>query len=127
MIIGSVIGNIGFFKLIVDYTSQQIDSKEMQMFLTIFLMILSYVAMGGGISVIIGSLIAAKEIRLGKFIIAVGAGMGLIGLIIFLATSIIAGSILSDMLSILNGIINGSYEFLAVLLTIFSRRKIKKD
>ncbi|MHA1281378.1 MAG: hypothetical protein ACTSVV_06265 [Promethearchaeota archaeon] len=127
MIIGSVIGNIGFFKLIVDYTSQQIDSKEMQMFLTIFLMILSYVATGGGISVIIGSLIAAKEIRLGKFIIAVGAGMGLIGLIIFLATSIIAGSILSDMLSILNGIINGSYEFLAVLLIIFSRRKIKKS
>lgn len=52
--------------------------------------------------------------------------MGLIGLLVFLITSLMAGSVVSDLTGMAIGIINGSYGFLGVLLTIIARFKLKK-
>ena len=81
-----------------------------------------------GILVIVGAIIVAMDhYKLGKFIIMLGAGLGLIGLIIMLITGIIAGTVVEDLAGIVSTIINGSYGFAGVLLTILSRRKLKKD
>ena len=78
----------------------------------------------GGVAVIIGVILVVKDkIGLGKFIIGLGAGMGLIGLIIFIIMSVWVGALAS----IIYGIINGSYGLLGVILTIFARRNFKKD
>jgi predicted membrane protein len=83
---------------------------------------------GGGISVIIGtSLVIARLHKLGKLIISLGTGMGLIGLIIFLLieTTLInpieTGSDLGFF--ILRLLID--FYFIGVLLTIFAKRKMK--
>jgi len=63
--------------------------------------ILIFIASLGGIAVIIGGLLIGKDkIRTGKFIIALGAGLGLIGLIFsvivaYLGESLTIGSFLS--------------------------------
>ena len=68
---------------------------------------ISGIAAGGGVSVIIGAVIVGFGMyRLGKIIIALGAGMGLIGFIIFITGSIINGSIVNDLNAIIFEIIN---------------------
>ena len=92
------------------------------------LSILGYIAAAGGIAVIVGAIIVAMDhYKLGKFVIMLGAGLGLIGLIIMLITGIIAGTAVEEVTGIVSTIINGSYGFAGVLLTILSRRKLKKD
>ena len=84
--------------------------------------------MGGGISVIVGALIVSmNRYRLGKFIIGIGAGMGLIGLIIFIIINLIQGVIVAEFIGIILGILNGSYGFLGVILTIIARMKLKQN
>jgi len=127
MFLGSIIGSISFFEIIFSLIKEEIGENSAEI-LSIFLQILAYIAMGGGISVIFGSIIVSIDhYKLGKFIIGIGAGMGLIGLIIFLIISLINGVIVNEILGIVFGIINGSYGFLGVLLTIIARMKLKKD
>ena len=127
MFLGSVIGSISFFETIFGYLSAEIG-ENMANVLSIILQILAYIAMGGGVSVIIGALIVAmNHYKLGKFIIGIGAGMGLIGLIIFIITSIIQGVVVAEIIGIALEIINGSYGFLGVLLTIIARMMLKND
>jgi hypothetical protein len=127
MIISSVIGSISFFELVFSEISTEVGEDAANI-LSIILQILAYIAMGGGISVIIGALIVAmNHYRLGKFIIGLGAGMGLISLIIFLITSIVNGSIVEEFIGIVSEIGHGSYGFLGIFLTIVARFKLKKD
>ncbi|MHA1729233.1 MAG: hypothetical protein ACTSWY_10940 [Promethearchaeota archaeon] len=127
MLISSIVGNVSFFILIFGIASSIIDPESALTF-SIILQIFSIIATGGGISVIGGALIIAlNQYRLGKFIIGLGAGMGSIGLLIFITMSLIAGSFLSDLSGIILGILNGSYGFLGVILTIFARFRLKKD
>jgi len=122
MLISSVVGSVSFFALVFAEASKRLG-PETALVLSIILMIFTIVALGGGISVIIGAILVSREkIGLGKFIIGLGAGMGLIGLVIFLITSILAGTVLA----IASGLINGSYGLLGVVLTIIARLKLKK-
>ena len=122
MFLSAVVGSASFFALVFAEASKQLG-PETALVLSIVLMIFTIIALGGGISVIIGAILVSKDkIGLGKFIIGLGAGMGLIGLVIFVITSLLAGTILGVAI----GLINGSYGFLGVLLTIFSRLKMKK-
>ena len=126
MIISSVVGSVSFFALVFDILSDYVGA-EVAAILSIVLQIFGYIALGGGISIIIGVLILTlNSYRLGKFIIGLGAGMGLISLIIFLITSILSGALINDIAGLVVGIINGSYGFAGVLLTIFARTKLKK-
>ncbi len=127
MLISSIVGNVSFFILIFGIASSIIGPESALTF-SIILLIFSIIATGGGISVIGGALIITlNQYRLGKFIIGLGAGMGSIGLLIFITTSLIAGSLLSDLFGIFLGILNGSYGFLGVILTIFARFRLKID
>lgn len=127
MFLGSMIGSISFFETIFGLLVDEIG-EDMANIVSIILQILAYIAMGGGISVIVGALMVAKDhYRLGKFVIGIGAGMGLIGLIVFIITSIVNGTVVGEFLGIVLQILNGSYGFLGVILTIIARKKLKKD
>jgi len=122
MLLGCLIGSASFFAMVFDILSKTLGA-QVAYALSIILLIFTIIAIGGGISVIIGALIVSGDkYRLGKFIIGLGAGLGLIGLIIMLITSILAGTTLA----IVIGVINGSYGFFGVLLTILARFKLKK-
>jgi len=122
MLISSVVGSVSFYALVFAEASKRLG-PETTLILSIILMIFTIVALGGGISVIIGAILVSREkIGLGKFIIGLGAGMGLIGLIILLITSLLAGTVLA----VTSGLINGSYGFLGVVITIIARLKLKK-
>ncbi|MFX0083523.1 MAG: hypothetical protein ACFE94_17385 [Candidatus Hodarchaeota archaeon] len=127
MIISSVVGSITFFETLFSLIEADVG-EDVAKIVSLVIQILAYVAMGGGISVIIGALIVAMDhYRLGKFIIGIGAGMGLLSLIIAFITGIFEGSIVEDLEGIVLGIVNGSYGFLGILLTIIARLKLKKD
>jgi len=124
--VSSIVGSASFFTLIFSYASDILGPDSAAIF-SLILQIFTYIALGGGISVIIGAIIVALgTYGIGKFIIGLGAGMGLIGLIIFIITSIITGSIIADITGLVVSIINGSYGFLGVILTIISRMRLKK-
>lgn len=126
MILSGTVGNISFYETIFNPIMRYISA--IAPILKIILQIFSYIAMGGGISVIIGAILVSKgSYGVGKFIIGLGAGMSLLGLIIFLISGLIGGSLVADMKVILLEITNGSYGFIGVLLTIFARMKLKKE
>jgi hypothetical protein len=126
MVIASVVGNAVAYRLIVDFASQ--NFPEYRTYLLIFLGICIFIALGGGISVIIGAILTFKMLKLGKWIVGLGAGMGLIGFISWLVTGIIAGSITGTVLQIIIGLLLGpaSYGIIGVFLTIFARRAMGK-
>ncbi|MFX1316152.1 MAG: hypothetical protein ACFE9T_09835 [Promethearchaeota archaeon] len=127
MIISSIVGSIAFFETLFSLIEADVG-EDVAKIVSLVVQILAYIAMGGGISVIIGALIVAMDhYRLGKFIIGIGAGMGLISLIIFFISGIAEGTIVEEIEGIINGIAHGSYGFLGVVLTIIARMKLKKD
>jgi len=126
MIIASIVGTATVFRIIVDFLVKRYPNYEL--FLTIFLGICIFIALGGGISVVVGSILTFKALKLGKLIIGLGAGMGLIGFIIFIVTGIIAGTITGTVLEIIIGLLLGpaSYGIIGVFITIFARKAMKK-
>jgi hypothetical protein len=75
MIIASIVGNAALYWIITEYIVGQYP--EYAAFLTIVLTICVFIALGGGISVIIGSIITFKSLGPGRWLIGLGAGMGL--------------------------------------------------
>ena len=122
MIISSAVGSVSFFALVFGIASDLLG-EEVALALSIVLTIFAIIAALGGVAVIIGVILVTRDkIGLGKFIIGLGAGMGLIGLIIFIISSFMAG-----VLAIIYALINGGYGLRGVILTIFARRTFKKD
>ncbi len=129
MVLGSILGSTAFFAAIFELASKHVN-KEVALVLSWILVIFSYIAMGGGFSVIVGAIIVAKNhYKLGKLVIAIGTGLGLIGLIIFVITGIITGTLDSTLMTNIFALIalNGGFGFVGVLLTILGRRKLKHD
>jgi hypothetical protein len=125
--ISSVVGSITFFETLFSLIEADVG-EDVAKIVSLVIQILGYLAMGGGISVIIGALIVAMDhYRLGKFLINLGAGMGLISLIIAFIIGLFEGSIVEDVEGIFSEIAHGSYGFLGILLTIIARIKLKKD
>jgi hypothetical protein len=82
--------------------------------------ILIFIASLGGISVIIGGFLIWKEkIGLGKFLISLGAGLGLIGLIFSIIVGIIEGSFVIGSFFSIGGI--------GLILSIIARLMVKKE
>jgi hypothetical protein len=93
---------------------------------TLILNILIYIATLGGIAVVIGTLlIAISRIGLGKFVIGLGAGVGLIGLIIMLVETVMTGGVeaLLDVLTL----IAQSIAWIGVILSILARRMTSSE
>ena len=75
---------------IKEFVADNVTDNEIVMYIFV---ILIFIASLGGISVIIGGLLIGKnKVRTGKFIIALGAGLGLIGLIVSIIIGLTEGS-----------------------------------
>jgi hypothetical protein len=82
--------------------------------------ILIFIASLGGISVIIGGILIGKEkIRTGKFLISLGAGLGLLGLIFTVIVSLYEGSFTMTTFFSIGAV--------GLILSIVARLMVKKD
>ena len=126
MLIASIVGSAANYAFIVDEVAKRFP--EYENFLLIFLGICIFVAGAGGVSVIVGAIIAFKLRPIGKLIIGLGAGMGLIAFIIWIVTGIMAGTLTGTLLEIIIGLLLGpaSYGIIGVFITVFARKRIKK-
>ena len=125
MLLSSVLGRLGFLGTLITLLYGNV-TPEIQQILEIILTIFSYIAAGGGISVIIGAFIAGfSSDFVGRLIVGFGIGASLISLIILLVTSIIGGSTINDLLSILLTTFNNAYGLAGVVISIIARRKLK--
>jgi len=91
LLIAGAIGSTGIIGTIIEYIIENLGGPTADV-LSLILQALNLVADLGGASVIIGgSFIINQRIRIGKFLIGLGAGMGLIGFMIILASAFIQG------------------------------------
>ncbi len=120
----SWVGSIGFIADIAVYATTYFPAAAEA--ITLILTILLYIAALGGIAVIIGGiLIAMDRVGTGKFIIGLGAGVGLFGLIITLVEAYLAGGIaaLTDFLTL----ISQSIAWIGVIMSIVARSRATKE
>ena len=118
------VGSIGFIADIAVYAETYFPAASE--IIALILTILLYIASLGGIAVIIGGLlIAASRIRLAKFVIGLGAGVGLIGLIFMLVEAYLAGGVaaLTEILTL----ISQSIAWIGVILSIVARNRAKSE
>ena len=113
------VGSIGFIADIAVYAETYFPAASE--IIALILTILLYIASLGGIAVII----AASRIRLAKFVIGLGAGVGLIGLIIMLVEAYLAGGVaaLTEILTL----ISQSIAWIGVILSIVARNRAKSE
>lgn len=123
LIYAGATGSIGVFETIVDYAKNYLGSTETTI-LEMLLIGLGIIASLGGISVLVGAYLIRKE-RKGtrKFIVGIGAGMGLIGLILLIATTVMGREGLTGTYQLIAGMATGA-SGLGVLLTIFGRMRV---
>ena len=125
MLLSSVVGRVGFLGTLLELLAGVVNT-EIQRIIETILTIFTYIAAGGGISVIIGALIAGfSSDFVGRLIVGIGIGASLISLIILLITSIFGGTTIDDLPSILLNTFNGIYGLVGVILAIFARRQLK--
>jgi len=118
------VGSVGFLDDLATYAITYFPTVAD--IVTLILNVLVYIAALGGIAVIVGAiLIWMSREGTAKFIIGLGAGVGLIGLIIMLAEAVIAGGVeaLLDVLTLLSQ----SIAWIGVILSIIARRTISKE
>ena len=87
----------------------------------IILTILGVIAWSGGYAVIIGGyLLSTSHVRIGKFVIAIAAGFGLISLILTIIWAFIVGGLAG--LLLLAWLVMNSIWAIGLILTIIARR-----
>jgi hypothetical protein len=121
----SWVGSIGFIADIA-YFAQNYFSPLISDSVELVLTILFYVAALGGIAVIIGGvLIGLSRIRIGKFVIGLGAGVGLFGLIIMLVEAFMIGGVLgfTEILTY----VSQSIAWIGVIMSIVARSRAKSE
>ena len=125
MLLSSLVGRIGFLGTLITLLTGHVP-PEVQQILDMAFTILTYIAAGGGLSVIIGALIAGYSSDFaGRLIAGIGIGTGLISLISLIATSIIGGATINHIPSILFTAFNSAYGFAGVVISIIARMRLK--
>ena len=116
LIIGGISG-LATWETIKDFVTTHIADNSI---IQVVFAILIFIASLGGIAVISGGILIGKnKVGLGKFIIALGAGMGLIGLIFSLIITYLEGNLtIGSFLSI--GVVG-------LILSIVARMIAKKE
>jgi len=134
MIIGSATGSAVFYVYLANLVSSYISSEFMPLVAAI-LTVLEYIAFYGGYSVIVGAiLILIKQIRLGKIIITVATGFGMLGLVFYVGMWILGYSgiavnptvqaILNQMYSLFT--YNSGMAFTGTAIAVVGQYEIKK-
>ena len=91
LLIAGATGSTGIIGTIIEYLIENLGGATANL-LSLILQTLNFIADLGGISVIIGGLfIINQRTRIGKFSIGIGAGMGLVGFLIILASAFLHG------------------------------------
>lgn len=128
MILGTA-SSLNLFPILLDlYDSygipyvNRIAGKNITRVLAIILRIVLIIIVGGGISVIIGAILVLTHLhKIGRLLITLGSGMGIIGSIIFIMWNITfapsAGAFFLGLLL--------DFYFIGIILTIIGRRKMK--
>ena len=118
------VGSVGFLADIATYAMTYFPTSAEVV--TLILNVLVYIAGLGGIAVVIGGILfLMNRIGTGKFIIGLGAGIGLIGLIIMLVEAVMAGGVeaLLDVVTL----ISQSIAWIGVILSIIARRTVSTE
>ena len=93
LMISGTSSSIGVYGTIFSLITSFVENDLVLSTLRVVAFILIFIASLGGISVIFGGyLIYKSQVRMGKFIIGIGAGVGIPGLLLTLFTSIISRS-----------------------------------
>ena len=120
----SWVGSIGFIEDVAAYSTTYFPASAEVV--TLVLTVLLYIASLGGVAVIIGGIFfAMNRIRLGRFVIGLGAGVGLIGLIIMLVEGYLAGGV--EALTEILTLISQSIAWIGIILSIVGRRMVKAE
>ncbi len=117
-------GNIGIFAYLSNITTVFPQLASLEVIINWTLYILTFLAGLGGIAVIIGAILVTTErTGIGKFVIGLGVGMSLIGIIINLVMAIWLGGLTGvyDMF-LVSASITG---WIGIILSIIGRRKIE--
>lgn len=123
MTYAGIAGSVGVWGDLISYAASLAPGLADVLFW--ILLILQNIATLGGIAVIIGAfLFTTDRVGTGKFIIGIGAGMGIIGLIILIYNMYMALGF--DALLELYNLLSNSMGMLGVLLTIIGRMFVKK-
>ena len=120
----SWVGSMGFIADIAIYAATFFPAAAEVV--TLVLTILLYIAGLGGLAVIIGGILfAMNRVGTGKFVIGLGAGLGLFGLIIMLVEAYLAGGVaaLTDFLTL----VSQSIAWIGVIMSIVARSMVKKE
>lgn len=82
MIFSGMTGGAGLWGMLLGWALSVVTpSPEVLLVLTIFLAVLNFIGGFGGFVVILGSmLLRTDHVRAGKFIVSIGAGLGILGL-----------------------------------------------
>ncbi len=121
LIISGVTGSVGLIKDIITFFAPSLPPDAIAA-INFVLSILNAIAMLGGIAVIIGGVLVTQgSVKLGKFIIGLGAGTGLIGVIINLVTLIMNGALTAS-----NWIwLFQSTAWVGIILSVIARLRAK--
>lgn len=81
MIFSGMTGGAGLWGMLLGWALSLVTvTPEVMLVLTIFLGVLNFIGAFGGFVVILGSLLLlTSRVRIGKFIISIGAGLGILG------------------------------------------------
>jgi hypothetical protein len=125
MMFGSVFGSVGFLGKLLSLASGYVDpgiEAVLQNILTVF----GFIAAGGGISVMVGAIIAGYgPDRVGRLVAGFGIGAGLISLIILLIMNFVGGGAINDVPTVFLTAFNNVYGLAGVLIAIFGRMRLK--
>lgn len=78
-LVGAV-GSAGFYQLIIDFAAK--NGVLPRDYAELLVLIFTYLALGGGLTVIAGTLIIPKVRRLGNWLIGIGAGISLVSMLV---------------------------------------------
>lgn len=91
LIVSRTTGSLGFYETILNYIAAQFGG-EVAIVISYVLWALSIIASLGGIAVIIGGILIHRgRVTTGRFIISIGAGMGIIGLLVEIGSAALQG------------------------------------
>ena len=124
LIIANASGSAGILGLAIEFVIVRVGG-DVSNFLSQVLDILNYIGSFGGVSVIGGGILIYAERRtIGRFVIGLGAGMGVFGLLFILGSSLLQGFTYTLSLLI---VMSQSLAWMGVILSIvaalMARRK----
>jgi hypothetical protein len=134
MVIGSAVGTTAFYEFLYNIFSDYINPDLKPIILNV-LSIISFLAAGGGYTVIVGLiLVILNQYRLGRIIISFGTGFGIIGIIVYISyyiinfTGIITDSTILSHIEQIYGLFtfNSGFGFVGTILVIIGKFGLKK-